>query len=310
MDALEINQKRNKIIDPFDKIINDLKRTILLISSINKDQFLNEEKKAINALKDLISILSNYEASFNTISIIRFQMNDEDYISFVNDLSANINQFKRIIRKIFSTMLNESNINYIHKNKAMQDIIDNKFVALINDDTIKKIISDDSKSKEIKEDIENLISYLNYIIVNNEKRKKTNDDVRIDIPLNDFDKKEENKSDLAEIDVEPFVNKPYEESRALEIDPKILELEKYLKKFDVLKERLKSKGKYNSLNVKEVKLYNMLESELLDLKEGKKRKKVNIKIKFYFKKLEKELNLNKDNYYKYLIKDSKKDKLR
>lgn len=310
MDALEINQKRNKIIDPFDKIINDLKRTILLISSINKDQFLNEEKKAINALKDLISILSNYEASFNTISIIRFQMNDEDYISFVNDLSANINQFKRIIRKIFSTMLDESNINYIHKNKAMQDIIDNKFVALINDDTIKKIISDDSKSKEIKEDIENLISYLNYIIVNNEKRKKTNDDVRIDIPLNDFDKKEENKSDLAEIDVEPFVNKPYEESRALEIDPKILELEKYLKKFDVLKERLKSKGKYNSLNVKEVKLYNMLESELLDLKEGKKRKKVNIKIKFYFKKLEKELNLNKDNYYKYLIKDSKKDKLR
>ena len=83
-----------------------------------------------------------------------------------------------------------------------------------------------------------------------------------------------------------------------------------MKKFDFLKERLKSKGKYNSLNVKEVKLYNMLESELLDLKEGKKRKKVNIKIKFYFKKLEKELNLNKDNYYKYLIKDSKKDKLR
>ena len=301
MDIVTDNNK-NKITDPFDKVLNDLKRIKTLISSINEENFLNNENTARTGVNDLIRIISNYEASINTISTIEDQMDTNEYSSFVSDLNININQFKRNLRKIFTIIMDNSNIDNINKNKYMENIMDNNFTLLINDASLNFIITDEEKLNEVKEDIDSSISYLDDIIKDNELKKRKSDDVRIDIPLDDMPilKKEENPYEEV-IDVEPFVNIPYEESRAEEISPEIIKLEEYLKKFDILKARLKEKGKYNSLDVKEVQLYNKLESELINLKEGK-RKRINIKIRFYFRKLEKKLKLDKDNYYKYLVK--------
>ena len=302
-----INNDIKPITDPFDKIINDLKRTRLLLSTISEEISFTDEKLMISTVKDLIQIISNYEANINTISIIKPQMDEKDYEKLSRELKTNVENFKRLLRKIFFVIVDQNNVDYTYK--YMEDIMNNEFKYIISDDLLKKNIISDAKGNEIKSDLDNYISNLNDIISTDVKKRQISP--IIDIPLDDMPilKKEKNPYEEV-IDVEPFVNKPYEESRNKEITTEINDLERYFKRFDILKNRLKEKGKYNSLNVKEVELYNKLESELLNLKENKNSKLIRLKVKFYFNQVEKKLKLSKDNYYKYLIKSKEERKIR
>ena len=288
-----LNKSKIKTIsDPFDKVMSDLKSVSDLLKKINNSEF---------QLEELIRVISTYESIINTISIVKYQMNNEDYEKFSKYLKLNLFDLKNSLKNMIVDRISNIEDEKVKEN-LKKDIETNNYTSVLNSKELKKVIGYDETNTIIE--LNDTIDLLDEIIKENETKKKDNN---IDISVEDmpiFPKEKNPYED--DIEVDEFVNIPYEESRKKDIQQH-KNVDKYLERFEILKKRLKEKGKYTSLSVKELSLYNKLESELINLKR-KRTKKIRFKVRIYFNKLEKKLKLNKDNYYKYLVKKQSKTK--
>lgn len=288
-----LNKSKIKTIsDPFDKVMSDLKSVSDLLKKINNSEF---------SLEELIRVISTYESIINTISIVKYQMNNEDYENFSKYLKLNLFDLKNSLKNMIVDRISNIEDEKVKEN-LKKDIETNNYINVLNSKELKKVIGYDETNTIIE--LNDTIDLLDEIIKENETKKKDNN---IDISVEDmpiFPKAKNPYED--DIEVDEFVNIPYEESRKKDIQQH-KNVDKYLERFEILKKRLKEKGKYTSLSVKELSLYNKLESELINLKR-KRTKKIRFKVRVYFNKLEKKLKLNKDNYYKYLVKKQSKTK--
>lgn len=301
---IEINKNNS-----YNKYFEDIKRIRRNLSGINNDSFLTDNAYTKESLETYEKLLILYENLLNNINELRSDMVKNDFVNLGYELNANYGELKSNLKSMYQAIL-KSNDDiaepFLPKlNKALNS---GDYGVILDTSMVNKVVDDTDKRSELVGNFEMIISSMDRIIDKYKNKKTDNSNSNIDI---EFDS--DNKIEDYGIDIPLFIEENYNEQREKEELSAIKNQELYDKKlarliirFEILKRKLEKNEKTRgSLTKEEVKLYNRLESELDELKNGKKS---SIKFNYYYNKLNKRIKLYKTNTHNIVKEETKKRK--
>ena len=291
----------------YNKYFEDLKGVSRNLSSINNDLFLRDSNSTKNYLETYEKVLIKYEKLISNINELRSEMSNDDFECLKLDLSINFSALKANINGIYKEIL-KSNIDIAGPimNKLNREVNSNNYSSILNTSMVNKVVNDSKRRKILVGNFEMLISSMDKIVDRYKDCKVNKNSIKIDVEMSDEGKRED-----YDIDIPQFIEDNYNEKRknSINVDDKDnydKKLNKLITRFEILKRKLerieKEKG---SLPKEEVILYNRLESELDELKNGKKN---TIKFNYYYNRLKNKIKLYKNNSYQLVKEDNKKRK--
>ena len=190
-------------------------------------------------------------------------------------------------------------------NKLNREVNSNNYSSILNTSMVNKVINDSKRRKTLVGNFEMLINSINRIVDRYKGCKANKKNISIDVEMSDVGKRED-----YDIDIPQFIEDNYNEKRSMDSvndnDNYDKKLNKLITRFEILKRKInRIEIEKGSLPKEEVILYNRLESELDELKKGKKN---TIKFNYYYNKLNKKIKLYKNNNYHVVKEDTKKRK--
>ena len=301
---IEINKNNS-----YNKYFEDIKRIRRNLSGINNDSFLTDNAYTKESLETYEKLLILYENLLNNINELRSDMVKNDFVNLGYELNANYGELKSNLKSMYQAIL-KSNDDiaepFLPKlNKALNS---GDYGVILDTSMVNKVVDDTDKRSELVGNFEMIISSMDRIIDKYKNKKTDNSNSNIDI---EFDS--DNKIEDYGIDIPLFIEENYNEQREKEELSAIKNQELYDKKlarliirFEILKRKFEKNEKTRgSLTKEEVKLYNRLESELDELKNGKNS---SIKFNYYYNKLKKRIKLYKTNTHNIVKEETKKRK--
>lgn len=290
----------------FNKFFEDIKSVSRNLSSINNDWFLRDSNITKNYLQTYEKILIKYRKIISNINEIRSDMSNDNFECLNLDLSINFSALKANINEIYKEIL-KSNIDIAEPimNKLNREVNSNNYSSILNTSMVNKVINDSKRRKTLVGNFEMLINSINRIVDRYKGCKANKKNISIDVEMSDVGKRENH-----DIDIPQFIEDNYNEKRSMDSvndnDNYDKKLNKLITRFEILKRKLnRIEIEKGSLPKEEVILYNRLESELDELKKGKKN---TIKFNYYYNKLNKKIKLYKNNTYQVVNEDTKKRK--
>ena len=300
---LEINKNSS-----YSKFFEEIKGISKNLNSIDNDTFLKDSDYTKDALSNYEKLLAKYERLISNINELASDMNKNDFELLNIDLGMNYSGLKANLNAIYKEIIYSNNdIASPLLNKLSRDIISNNYDSTLGSSMVNKVVDDPNKRKNLINNFDMLIESMNKIVDMYEDRRIVKSNNEIDIDFNG-DKKEDYG-----IDILPFVEENYNEHREKtkmsnsslgdENDDKLTKL---ITRFEILKRKLaRIERTRGSLPKEEVILYNRLESELDELKGGKKNR---IKFNYYYGKLNRQIKLYNSNPRRLGLNDTKKRK--
>ena len=290
----------------FNKFFEDIKSVSRNLLSINNDWFLRDSNITKNYLETYEKILIKYRKIISNINEIRSDMSNDNFECLNLDLSINFSALKANINEIYKEIL-KSNIDIAEPimNKLNREVNSNNYSSILNTSMVNKVINDSKRRKTLVGNFEMLINSINRIVDRYKGCKANKKNISIDVEMSDVGKRED-----YDIDIPQFIEDNYNEKRSMDSvndnDNYDKKLNKLITRFEILKRKLnRIEIEKGSLPKEEVILYNRLESELDELKKGKKN---TIKFNYYYNKLNKRIKLYKNNTYQVVKEDTKKRK--
>ena len=291
----------------YNKYFEDLKGVSRNLSSINNDLFLRDSNSTKNYLETCEKVLIKYEKLISNINELRSEMSNDNFECLKLDLSINFSAFKANINGIYKEIL-KSNIDIAGPimNKLNREVNSNNYSSILNTSMVNKVVNDSKRRKILVDDFEMVISSIDRIVDRYKDCKVNKKSIKIDVEMSDEGKRED-----YDIDIPQFIEDNYNEKRknSINVDDKDNyddKLTKLITRFEILKRKLaRIERTRGSLPKEEVKLYNRLESELDELKGGKKNR---IKFNYYYGKLNRQIKLYNSNPRRLGLNDTKKRK--